>query len=124
MLVEVRIPVLAAGTGYAFEEVSNRRGDFALALVAVLVGVSGERINAAALSCAGVSDRALRLDAAERLLVGQVPSEALFTRAAAVGALTDVSEDQHADREYRCDVIRTLTSRALARAVARAGVRA
>lgn len=120
MLVEVRIPVSAASCGHGFEEVSARKGDYAITLVASTLDVRGGRIHAAALAYAGVSDRALRLAAIEKRLVGQVPSQALFDEAAAAAAdAIDVNEDQHADRAYRRDLIRTLTPRALAQAAAR-----
>ena len=121
MLVEVRIPVSDARCGHAFEEVSARKGDYAMALVASTLDVRGGRIHAAALAYAGVSDRALRIASLEARLVGQVPSQALFDEVAAAAADSiDVSEDQHADRAYRRDLIRTLTPRALAQAAARA----
>lgn len=121
LLVEVRIPVSAASVGYSFQEVSIRKGDFALTLVASLIDVQGGRINAAVVAYAGVSDRAIRLPAIEQRLVGQAPSDALFAAVAAEAAnAIDVSEDMHAEREYRRDLIRTLTPRALAEASARA----
>jgi len=121
MLVEVRIPATPRLTGYAFEEVSSRQGDFAMGLVAALVEVRGDLINSAAVSFAGFSDRAYRLEAVDDLLKGKKPSDSLFLDAAeAAIALIEISQDAHADREYRCDLIRTLTRRTLAKAVTRA----
>lgn len=120
MLIEVRIPVSVTSCGHGFEEVSARQGDYAMTLVASSLDVRGGRIHAAALAYAGVSDRALRMAALESRLVGQMPSQALFEEVAAAAADSiDVSEDQHADRAYRRDLIRTLTPRALAQAAAR-----
>ncbi|MDB5841473.1 MAG: hypothetical protein JWQ23_3425 [Herminiimonas sp.] len=121
LLVEVRIPIPASRVGYAFEEVSIRKGDFAMTLVATLLEVRSGRISSAAIAYAGVSDRAIRLDAVEKRLLGQAPSEKLFADVAreAAGAL-EVNEDIHASSEYRRDLIRTLTPRALAQAAERA----
>jgi len=119
MLIEVRIPVTAVSCGHGFAEVSARKGDYAMTLVASTLDIRGGRIYAAALAYAGVSDRALRMVALESRLVSQVPSQALFNEVAEAAAHSiDVGEDQHADRAYRSDLIRTLTPRALAQAAA------
>lgn len=121
LLVEVRIPVTNSRMGSAFEEVSARKGDFALTLVAALLSLQGGKIQAAAIAYGGVSDRAMRLEAIEQRLIGQAPSESLFADVAREAAnAIEVNEDVHGDREYRRDLIRTLTPRALMRAAARA----
>ncbi|BDB30278.1 MULTISPECIES: FAD binding domain-containing protein [Cupriavidus] len=121
ILVEVQIPVPASRRGYAFEEVSARQGDFAMTLVAALLDIRGGRIEEASVAYAGVSDRARRLPAVEQALTGQSPSTELFDRVAALASEGfDLIEDIHADRQYRHDLIRTLTARALARAAERA----
>ena len=45
MLVEVNLPKLRKGTGWAFEEVARRSGDFALACVAVTLNADGGKIS-------------------------------------------------------------------------------
>jgi carbon-monoxide dehydrogenase medium subunit len=124
LLVEVRIPVLDPQAGYGFQEMSVRKGDFALTLVASLMALQGGRIKDAVVAYGGVSDRAIRLDAVERRLVGQAPSHDLFASVAAEAAeAIDVNEDVHGDREYRRELIRSLTPRALAQAMLRAQAR-
>lgn len=119
LLVEVAIPVRSVGHG--FEEMSIRQGDFALALVASTLGIRGGRIVSAALAYAGVDAHAIRCPQAEQILVGEPPSDAAFERAAqAVAASITPVSDQHADAEYRLDLIRTLTPRALRSAAATA----
>ena len=119
MLVEVVIPVRHVGHG--FEEMSIRQGDFALTLVASTLGLSGGRIVSAALAYAGVDAHAIRCPQAEQILVGEPPSDAVFERAAnAAAASITPASDQHADAEYRLDLIRTLTPRALRSAAATA----
>ena len=119
MLVEVQVPVRRRGVG--FEEMAIRHGDLAVALVASAISVQGGRITSAALAYAGVGAHALRVPAAEAILVGQVPSAELFARAAEVAAgAIDVASDASADAEYRRDLIRCLTPRALQRAAASA----
>ena len=61
ILTEVCMPVLAAGTGWSFREVSRRKGDFALAGAAVLLSLAGGRI-----AGTSVDDRAGCADARGR----------------------------------------------------------
>lgn len=119
LLVEVGIPVRRAGHG--FEEVSIRQCDVALTLVASTLTLAGGRIAAASLAYAGVGAHALRLPAVEQSLLGEAPTDGLFARAGAAAARAiEPGSDQHADADYRRDLIRTLTPRALWRAAATA----
>jgi len=117
MLVEVRIPAGQARFGFGFEEVSVRKGDFALTLAAALLDIRGDHIDFAALTLAGVADRPVRLAALERGLKGRQPSRALFSDigAAAAQAISPF-EDVHADAAYRRDLIEALVTRSLTRA--------
>ena len=42
ILVEVRLPVMPAGAGYAVEEFARRHGDFAIAAVTAVIERAGE----------------------------------------------------------------------------------
>lgn len=117
MLVEVRIPAGQARFGFGFEEVSVRRGDFALTLTAALLDIRDDHIDSAALTLGGVADRPVRLAALERELKGKQPSRALFSDAGAAAAQAiSPSEDCHADATYRRDLIEALVTRSLTRA--------
>ena len=61
MLVEVRVPAMPEGAGYAFEEFSRRHGDFAIVGIAVMLVVQGERCTAARLVTAGAGPVPIRL---------------------------------------------------------------
>lgn len=115
MLVEVRLPLATAGQKAGFAEVSMRKGDFAWALAAVLLTVSGGRIAHVAIACAGVGDRARRLPSVEQAITGQPADKATFARAGAL-ARDAVSPfgDAATPAEYRKDLVRTLVERALA----------
>ena len=69
ILTEIRVPISAAANyGYAFEEFSQRHGDFALAGVAAIIVADGPgRITARLAACA-VGDTPIRLRAAEKIL--------------------------------------------------------
>ena len=120
LLVETRVPRLSAGTGYSFQEISRRHGDFALAGVAVLLGLdSSGSISHASLTFTGPTPT--RGAKAEAILLGQKPSETLF-REAARDAVEGLEQDSdiHASAEYRRHVCEVLARRACAEAAARA----
>ncbi|MGH7935080.1 MAG: FAD binding domain-containing protein [Candidatus Binataceae bacterium] len=121
MLVEVRLPAMAANAGWAFEEFSRRHGDFALAAVAAMVTMEGKQCATVRLAAAGVGATPLRLRAAEEILKRAEPGENLIDAAAARAAeLVDLDSDIHATAAYRRHLTHTLTRRALTRAIARA----
>lgn len=123
MLIEVRIPVGQARLGHGFEEVSVRRGDYALTLAAALLGIREGRIETAVLALAGVADRAMRLPTLEAGLLGKVPSDALFAGVGEAASLAIIPADvDQADAVYRRDLIRALVPRALTRAAERAAI--
>ena len=114
ILVEVRFPAAAPGTGVAFQEVARRHGDFAIVGVAASLTVAGGTISDARLAFAGVSDVPVRAAEAEGLLVGERPSAELF-REAAIRATAglDPPGDLHGSPEYRKKVAATLVRRGL-----------
>jgi CO/xanthine dehydrogenase FAD-binding subunit len=122
LLVEIRVPPLPPRTGWAFQEVSRRHGDFALVGVAALVTLDAQgRIAEARLATTGAGPTPARLTAAETLLAGQIPDEALFREAGArASAALDPDTDLHASADYRREVGGVLVRRALVQAAARA----
>ena len=121
ILTEVRLPVMPAGAGHAFEEFSRRHGDFAIVGVAAMVVLEGARCREARLATAGTGPVPIRLGAAEEILVRDGVGEAAMAAAAArAGELVNPDSDIHASSAYRRNLTRVLTARALVRAVARA----
>lgn len=123
LLVEVRLPATPPSTGYAFLEVSRRHGDFALVGVVALVTLDRERVcTNARLAFTGVGPVPVRVEAAERGLVGSRPDARAFQEAGRrVSEALSPDSDIHASAEYRKHVAGVLTARALGRALARAG---
>ena len=120
LLVEVRVPQAPAGQGAAFHEVSPRKGDFAYVAVGATLALDGGACSGARIVCAGVGDGPYRARAAEDGLAGAAPGEDAFRRAAEAAADgIDPAEDFHADADYRRDLVRSLTRRALADAASR-----
>ncbi len=107
-------PKLPEKTGWGFEEVARRSGDFALAAVAATLTASGGAIAQARIALTGVGPMALRVADAEALLVGQAPDPKLIARAIdAVRAVITPETDLHASADYRRHVAGVLTGRAL-----------
>jgi CO/xanthine dehydrogenase FAD-binding subunit len=120
LLVEVHFPASARGEGWAFMEISPRAGDYALVSVAATLQVQGGLCTSARLVYTGVGDRATRVVAAEQALAGQPANEASFRQAAEIAARSvEPADDFHATAEYRRDLVRALTRRALLQALAR-----
>ncbi len=121
LLVEARFPCTAPGWGWAFEEVSNRHGDYALCAVAAGVRVESGRVVDARLAYAGVGPVPTRLPQAEQAAVESSPWEEAV-RAAAEEAQRHLHPDGdiHASPEFRRHLAAVLTRRALVAAYRRA----
>jgi carbon-monoxide dehydrogenase medium subunit len=114
ILVEVRFPAAARGTGVAFQEVARRHGDFAIVGVAASLTVADGTISDARLAFAGVSDVPVRAAEAEELLAGERPSAELFEEAAIrATAGLEPPGDLHGSPDYRKKVAATLVRRGL-----------
>lgn len=122
ILVEVRVPAMPAGAGYAFEELARRHGDFALVGIAAVVARSGDRCTLARLATSGTGPVPIRLRDAERILerdgLGDAAIEAAARRAS---ELVEPDSDIHASADYRRHLTGVLTGRAIKRALTKAG---
>jgi len=119
LLVEVRLPVMPDGAGFAFEEQSRRHGDFAIVgSAAMVLGGRGGRCAAARVATAGAGAVPVRLRGAEEILERDGLSHAAVDAAASRAAeLVDPPSDIHASAAYRRNLVRVLTARALRRAI-------
>lgn len=122
ILTEVRIPRPVPGTGWSFQEVARRHGDFAIVGAVATLRLEGGVVVDPRLVVFGAADRALRLRAAESLLAGQAPEEAAFAAAASAIAegIEDPLGDVHASEEFRRHLAVVLGGRALREAADRA----
>jgi len=118
LVVEVRLPAMAAGSGYAFEEFARRHGDFAIVGIAAMLVRDGARCTGARLAAAGAGPVPVRLRAAEEILERDGLGDAAIEAAAARAAeLVAPDSDIHASAEYRRHLTSVLTGRALRRAL-------
>ncbi|MGH9146906.1 MAG: FAD binding domain-containing protein [Vicinamibacterales bacterium] len=123
LLVEIVIPRVADRTGCAFEEVSRRHGDYALAGSAAVITLDAKgRCESGRVVLLSVGDRPILAEQAGRILNGAVPSADVIHAAAEAVARHDIDPpaDIHASSAYRRHLAAVLTRRALGRAVARA----
>jgi aerobic carbon-monoxide dehydrogenase medium subunit len=117
LVVAATFPTLAAGTGWAVEELARRHGDYALAGVVLTLTVDGDGKPA--------SGRAAYLSCAPTPVVVDI-GPALADGAGAnglydlVASSLDPTDDIHATAAYRRHLAATLTVRAIDRALARA----
>jgi len=119
LLAQARLPVLAPGTKFGFQEFNRRAGDFAIGMVLATARLDGGAIADAHIGVGGAEDRARRIEAAEQALNGKAPGDAAFRAAADAAAdAVDPMEDINTSAGYRRDLVRTLTRRALESAFA------
>ncbi len=117
LLAEVRLPLLPADTKWGFYEFNRRAGDFAMAAALATYRVAGGKIADARVGVGGAEDHPRRIPEAEAVLNGKAPGAEAFKAAAdAAVAAVDPMEDMQTTADYRRDLVRAVTRRALERA--------
>jgi carbon-monoxide dehydrogenase medium subunit len=126
MATGVRFPVPDESTAGSYQKLERKVGDFATAAAAVQVSLNGDgtiRTAGVALSAAGPC--AVRVDAAERALVGQKPTaDAIRAAADAAERKSAPQADLRGSIEYKKHLAGVLVARGLRQAFARLGVQA
>lgn len=119
LLVRVRFNPWPENRRWGFQEVSRRRGDFAIVGVACLVDVdAADKCGKARLVVFGAGERPLVMSEAAKVLSGNVVDmDAIRAAAAAAGAEVEPRDDLHASAEYRRELVQVLTRRALTQAM-------
>ena len=121
IVFEIEFPVLAAHTGWAFEEVARRFGDFALASIALSIERRDDRVTDARVAVMGVAETPLRLHEAEQALRGVAGGSASAAKfAEIVRASVSPNSDIHVSADYRRSLVGALAERAFMTAWARA----
>jgi carbon-monoxide dehydrogenase medium subunit len=120
IITEVRLPHWPAGRRFGFQEFARRRGDFAMAGIALFYDTEkGGKAQNAHVGVIGVGDRPRRLAAAEAALNGRAVDEATIVKAGeAASAEVEPQDDIHASAAYRRALTGTMVERALQHAVA------
>jgi carbon-monoxide dehydrogenase medium subunit len=122
ILVEIRVPVPPARSGGAYLKLERKVGDFATAAVAVQVtlGANGA-CEQAGIGLTNVGLTPIKATRAEASLKGKALDESAIKQAAELAAqAAEPSADLRGSVEYKKDLVRVLTARALRKAVERA----
>jgi len=122
IITELRLPSWPADRRWGFREFARRRGDFALAGVALYYdGDARGRARDPHIGVIGACSRPHRLPSVEAALAGQVVDQPTIRAAAEMAAAAvDPPNDLHASAAYRRALVATLVERAL-RAAAQTG---
>lgn len=108
-------------TGYAFEEIAQRHGDFAITAAAAVATVRSDgAIEDVSLGLGGVEDRPF-VAATASFAGAPAVAETAVEIAEAAAAAAEPMEDAQANGDYRRQLVRVLGARALTRAFEHAG---
>jgi carbon-monoxide dehydrogenase medium subunit len=122
VLTEIHIPVAKPNSGGAYFKVERKVGDFATAAVAVQLTLDKNgRCESVGIGLTNVGLTAIKATEAEAVLKGKQPDEANIKAAAQRAAdAAQPTGDPRGSEEYKRALIKTLTVRALRKAVERA----
>ncbi len=121
ILTEIRIPAPGAGAGGAYVKVERKVGDYAISAVAVQLVMDGDRVSSARIGLTNVSPVPMRSAGAEQAVALQpLTDEVLEAAGQAAAAECEPSADLRGGVDYKRDLTRILTKRALRKAAERA----
>ena len=123
LLTEIRVPAPAPRSGGAYMKLERKVGDFATAAVAAQVTLAADgTCSAVGIALTNVGLTPIKAGKAEAALKGKRPDEAAIKEAAQLAAEAAQPEaDLRGSVEYKKDMVRVLTARALRKAIERAG---
>jgi carbon-monoxide dehydrogenase medium subunit len=122
LLQEIALPYLPSGTGWGFEEVARRLGDFAIVALGATVTLDAGRVSQARIAVTGVGEAPRRITGAEDLLAGarDLDQQLLDAARQTVMGAIDPGSDLHASADYRRHLAGALTRRVVRAAFDRA----
>ena len=123
ILTEIRIPVPPPKSGGADRKLERKVGDFATAAAAVQLTLGGGgEIAQVGIGLTGMGDVAIKAIDAESYLKGKQAKPVAVTEASRLAAAaTEPTADRRGTVEYKREMARVLTERALRLAIQRAG---
>jgi carbon-monoxide dehydrogenase medium subunit len=121
ILTAISIPLPAAGTGYAYEKLKRKIGDYATAAAAVVLTMAGGKVASCAIGLTNLHETPLlATDAAKAVIGTSLDAASLKKAAAAAEAIMSPASDARGPVEYRKHVGGIMVTRALQRAASRA----
>ncbi|HKW38372.1 MAG TPA: xanthine dehydrogenase family protein subunit M [Burkholderiales bacterium] len=123
ILTEIRIPAPPPKSGGAYVKLKRKTGDFAVAAAAVQITLSAKgTVERARIALTNAGLTPVEADDAAKYLVGKTPDDKTIAEAARMAAAKSrPSADRRGSVEYKREMARVLTARALKKAVQRAG---
>jgi len=122
IVTAVRIPVPAAGHGYAYEKLKRKIGDYATAAAAVVLTMSGGKVATCSIGLTNVAETPLWAEESAKILIGSTLDAATIKKAtAAAEAITSPATDGRGPAQYRTKMAGLMLARALTSAKVRAG---
>ena len=121
LVVEIRVPKPTGPSAGTYLKMERKIGDFATVGVSVHVEMNNGSIAKAGIGLTAVGPQNLKAEAAEQMLVGQAPSDALFEAAAdAAVKISAPHSDIRGSADFKRSVLRAYVQRGLREAVANA----
>ncbi len=122
VLTEIRVPAPIQGSGGAYFKLERKVGDYAIAGVAAYITLDNNgNVSYAGIGLTNVGPVPIKARDAEQSLLGKSLDDASIHRAADLAAAAaQPTSDTRGPAEYKRDMVRTLTVRALRKAHARA----
>lgn len=122
IVTAIRIPVPAAGHGYAYEKLKRKIGDYATAAAAVVLTMQGGKVASCSIGLTNVAETPLWAEEAGKILTGSTLDAATVKKAvAAAEAITSPATDGRGPAAYRTKMAGVMLTRAVASAKSRAG---
>lgn len=118
---EIRVPIAEGRSASAYLKFAQKASGFAICGVAAVVGMADSgNLSRVSVGVTGVAGRAFRASSTEEALLGRKPDSAMLAQGAAKAARgVTALDDIHASAEYRLDLARIFTRRAMERALER-----
>ena len=114
LATHVTLPASPAGSRAAYEKFARVEGDFATASVAVVLGMAGGECAHVRIAAGSCGPRPVRVEAAERALIGTgLDDGAVEAAAGLLAAACDPIDDVRGSGEYRLMLLPALLGRAL-----------
>ncbi|MBS0445983.1 MAG: xanthine dehydrogenase family protein subunit M [Proteobacteria bacterium] len=120
LLTEIRIAPFASDTGWAYEKLKRKTGDWATAGAAVVMRMAAGKVASVRIALTNLAPTAIRATGAEQALIGKALDAAAIEDAAALArAVCDPAEDLRGDVAYKTAMGGEMVKRALRKAASR-----